>query len=56
MRNYFKLTLFLVLIGKFDQSQTFNPDWPELGHISAKQGQTRRKRDSQEPSVVLHGF
>jgi len=26
--NYFKLTLFLVLIGKFDKKTNFRPDWP----------------------------
>jgi len=31
--NYLQLTLFQVLIGKFDNSQIFSPDWPELDHI-----------------------
>ena len=33
--KYYQLTLPLVLIGKFDQSQTFSPDWQELGLIRA---------------------
>jgi len=34
--EYYQLTLLLVLIRKFDQSQTFSPDWPELSHIRAE--------------------
>jgi len=34
--KYYQLTLLLVLIEKFDQSQTFSPDWPELGLIRAE--------------------
>jgi len=33
MYNYFQLTLFLVLIEKFDKKSNFRPDWPELGLI-----------------------
>jgi len=36
MYKYYQLTLLLVLIGKFDQSQTFSPDCPELGLIRAE--------------------
>jgi len=32
MYKYYQLTLFLVLIGKFDKNnQTFSPDWHKLG-------------------------
>jgi len=34
--NYLQLTLFLVLIWKFDKSQILNPDWPEQDHIRAE--------------------
>jgi len=34
--KYYQLTLFLVLIGKFDQKSYFQPRWPELGLIRAK--------------------
>jgi len=34
--KYYQLTLLLVLIGKFDQSQIFSLDWPELGLIRAE--------------------
>ena len=36
MYKYYQLTLLLVLIGKFDKSQTFSPDWPEQGLIRAE--------------------
>jgi len=36
MYKYYQLIILLVLIGKFDQSQTFSPDWPELGLIRAE--------------------
>jgi len=29
MYKYYKLSLLLILIGKFEESQTFIPDWPE---------------------------
>ena len=35
MYNYYKLNLFLVVIGKFDPKSNFQPDWPELGLIRA---------------------
>ena len=38
MYKYYQLTLLLVLIGKFNQSQTFSPDLPELGLIRAEYG------------------
>jgi len=38
MYKYYKLNLFLVLIRKFDQSQTFIPDSPELRHIEGPNG------------------
>jgi len=55
MFNYFQLTLFLVLIGKFDQKSNFQSDWSSalLEPSIAKMG---RKRDSQEPRVVLDYF
>jgi len=28
MYKYYKFTLFLVLIGKFDQKRNFSPKWP----------------------------
>jgi len=34
-KNY-QLTLFLVLIGKFNQKSNLQPRWPELGHIKAE--------------------
>jgi len=39
MYNYYHLTVFLVLIGKesLTKSQTFNPDWPDPGHIRANE-------------------
>jgi len=36
MYKYNQLTLLQVLIEKCNQSQTFSPDWPELGHIRAE--------------------
>ena len=36
--KYYQLTLFLVLIRKFDQ-----PDWPELGLIRVEYGLNREK-------------
>jgi len=36
MYKYYQLTLLLILIEKFDQSQIFSPDWPELGLIRAE--------------------
>jgi len=33
MYKYYQVTLFLVLIQKFDQKSNFQPDWPELGLI-----------------------
>ena len=36
MYKYYQLTLLLILIEKFDQSQTFSPDWAELGLIRAE--------------------
>jgi len=36
MYKYYQLILLLFLIGKFNQSQTFSPDWPELGLIRAE--------------------
>jgi len=41
--NYYQLTLFLVLIGKFDQKSNFIPNWPELGHIRAEKGSNGEK-------------
>ena len=38
MHKYYQLILLLVLIGKFDQSQTFSPDWPELGPYKSRIG------------------
>jgi len=37
------LTLFLVLIGNFDQKSNFQPDWPEISlkrQIGPKRGET----------------
>jgi len=34
--KYYRLTLFLVLIGKFDQKPNFQPDWTKLGLIRAE--------------------
>jgi len=34
--------MFVVLIRKFDQSQTLNPDWSELGLIRAELGRSER--------------
>jgi len=31
--KYYQVTLFLVLIQKFDQKSNFQTDWPELGLI-----------------------
>jgi len=31
-----QLFLFLVLVGKFDNSQTFSPDWHEISLIRVK--------------------
>ena len=39
-------------MGSLTKSQTFSPDWLELGFIRAN----REKHDSQEPGVVLHSF
>jgi len=36
MYKYYQLTFLLILVGKFDQSQTFSPDWQELGLIRAE--------------------
>jgi len=36
MYKYYQFTLFLVLIQKFNQIQTFTPDLPELGLIRAE--------------------
>jgi len=38
MYKYYQSIKFLYLIKKFDQSQTFIPDWPELGNIRAEYG------------------
>jgi len=43
MQHYYELTFIQVLIEKFVQSQTFNPDWPELSLISAELGTNREK-------------
>jgi len=56
MYNSYQLILFLVLIRKFDQSQTFIPDWAELGHILVEEGPMGRKRGSQEPGMVIYSF
>jgi len=34
--KYYQLTLFLVLIGKFDQKSNFQPRWTKLGLIRAE--------------------
>ena len=36
MYKYYQLSLLLILIEKFDENQTFIPDWPELGLIRAE--------------------
>jgi len=36
MYKYYQLTLFLFLIGKFDQKSNFQSDWLELGLIRVK--------------------
>jgi len=36
MYEYYQLTLFLVLIEKFDQKPNFSPDWNKLGLIRAE--------------------
>jgi len=36
MCKHYQLTLFLVIIGKFDQKSNFKPHWPELGLIRAE--------------------
>jgi len=38
MHKYYQLTLFLVLIGKFDKSQTFGLEWPKPGLSRAQIG------------------
>jgi len=38
MYKYYQLALLLILIEKFNQSQTFSPDWLELGLIRAEEG------------------
>ena len=49
MYNDLQLTLFLVLIEKFDKSQNFSPDWPKLDLIRAESGQKGRKHGAQGP-------
>ena len=56
MYKYYQLTIFLILIWNFDQSQTFSPGWSELGLIRADRAKTGRKLGFQESSVVLHRF
>ena len=55
MFNYFQLTLFQVLIGMFDQKSNFQSDWPSA-LLEPSIAQMGRKRDSQEPGVVLHSL
>jgi len=55
MFNYFQLTLFLVLIRKFDQKLYFQSDWPSA-LLELSKAQMGRKCDSQEPRVVLDCF
>ena len=55
MFNYFQLTLFLVLIGKFDQKPNFQSDWPSV-LLEPSIAQMGSKRDSQKPRVVLGCF
>jgi len=49
-------TLFLVLIGKFDKSQIFSPDSPELDLIRLSRAKRGGKYGAQEPRLVLHSF
>jgi len=56
MYNYHKLTLFLVLIEKFNKYLTVISDRPELGHIEPNKAQTGRKYSFHEPKVVLHSI
>ena len=39
-------------MGSLTKSQTFSPDWPELGLIKAEEGKTWEKCGFQEPGVV----
>ena len=41
--KYYQVTLFLVLIQKFDRKSNFQPDWPELGLIRFDQYPDREK-------------
>jgi len=41
-------------LGSLPKSQTFSPDWRELGLLRVDRVQTKRKRDFQEPRVILH--
>jgi len=34
-------------MGSLPKSQTFSPDWPELGRLRVDRVQTKRKRDFQ---------
>jgi len=38
------------------KSQTFGPDWPELGLIKAEWGKNMGKCGFQVPGVVTHSF
>ena len=55
MFNNFQLILFLVLIEKFDQKSNFQSDWPSA-LLEQSVAQMGRKRDSQEPRVILDCF
>ena len=49
MYNYYKLNLFLFLIGKFDQKPNLQARLAQLGIIRAKQDSDGGKYDFQEP-------
>jgi len=43
-------------LGSLTESQIYNPDWSELGHIRPNRAQILRKHGLQVSGLILHSF